>query len=106
MTSRMRPILVTGATGRIGRLVVEELVHAGVPVRALTRRPAEARLPKAVEIVAGDFTVPESLDRSLQGVSTVFLMWTAPPASTRAPLAPLSSALPKASTAAPRCEAR
>jgi uncharacterized protein YbjT (DUF2867 family) len=50
-------------------------------VRALTRRPAEAGLPPAVEVVAGDLTVPESLDAALQGVGAVFLLWTAPPAT-------------------------
>ena len=78
------PVLVTGATGRIGRLVIDELLGAGVPVRALTRRPEAARLPAGAEVVTGDFTVPESLDAGLRGVSTVFLVWTAPPATTQA----------------------
>src|SRR5436309_8923333 len=77
----MHPVLVTGATGRVGRVVIAQLLDAGVPVRALTRRPAEARLPAAVEVVAGDLTVPESLDSPLQDVSAVFLVWTAPPAT-------------------------
>src|SRR5436190_23486815 len=74
----MNPILVTGATGRIGRIVVDQLLAARVPVRALTREPKEARLPAAVEVVSGDFTVPESLDAGLQGASAVFLVWIAP----------------------------
>ena len=77
----MAPVLVTGATGRVGRLVVDQLLGAGLPVRALTRRPAAARLPAAVEVVAGDLTVAESLDAPLQDVSAVFLVWTAPPAT-------------------------
>jgi uncharacterized protein YbjT (DUF2867 family) len=48
-------------------------------VRALTRRPAAARLPAAVEVVSGDLTVPESLEAGLEGVGAVFLVWTAPP---------------------------
>ena len=87
----MKPVLVTGATGRIGRLVVDELLGAGVPVRALTRRPAAARLPAGVEIVPGDFTLPESLDDGLQGVSAVFLVWMAPPATTQAVVERLAS---------------
>jgi uncharacterized protein YbjT (DUF2867 family) len=75
------PILVTGATGRIGRAVVAELLDAGVPVRALTRRPEAAGLPAAVEVVAGDLSVPDSLDAALQGVGSVFLLWTAAPAT-------------------------
>ena len=63
-------VLVTGATGRVGRLVVDELLHAGVSVRALTRRPEQASLPAGVEVVAGDLTVPESLDA---GLATLFI---------------------------------
>jgi uncharacterized protein YbjT (DUF2867 family) len=77
----MNPVLVTGATGSIGRVVIAALLDAGVPVRALTRRPAAAELPPAVDVVSGDLTVPESLDAALQDVSAVFLMWTAPPAT-------------------------
>jgi uncharacterized protein YbjT (DUF2867 family) len=76
------PVLVTGATGRVGRVVVDQLIEAGVPVRALTRRPeAAATFPKNVEVVAGDLTVPESLDAALRGVGAVFLVWTVPPAT-------------------------
>src|SRR5205823_8005048 len=77
----MNPVLVSGAPGRVGRVVVDELLDEGVPVRALTRRPETARLPAAVEVVSGDLTVPESLDAGLHGVSAVFLVWTAPPAT-------------------------
>ena len=34
-----------------------------------------------MEVVAGDFTVPESLDAALRGVGSVFLVWTVPPAT-------------------------
>jgi uncharacterized protein YbjT (DUF2867 family) len=85
------PILVTGATGQIGCEVVAQLAAARVPVRALTRRPADARLPTAVEIVEGDLTVPESLDAALDGVSAVFLLWTAPPAAVPAAVERIAS---------------
>jgi uncharacterized protein YbjT (DUF2867 family) len=85
------PVLVTGATGRVGREVVDQLLGAGVPVRALTRRPAAAGLPAAVEVVAGDLTVPESLDAGLAGVGAVFLVWTAPPATAPAVVERLAS---------------
>src|SRR3954447_22520680 len=79
------PVLVTGATGRVGRVVVELLADAGVPVRALTHRTeAAATLPANVDVVTGDLTVPESLDAALQGVGAVFLVWTAPPATAAA----------------------
>jgi uncharacterized protein YbjT (DUF2867 family) len=64
------PVLVTGATGRVGRAVTGLLVEAGVPVRALTRR-------SAAEVVTGDLTVPESLDTALRGAGTVFLVLAA-----------------------------
>src|SRR6266700_4888263 len=44
--TRVPPVLVTGATGRVGRAVVDLLIDAGVPVRALTHRSeAAATLP-------------------------------------------------------------
>ena len=83
--TRVPPVLVTGATGRVGRAVVHLLVGEGVPVRALTHRPeAAAALPAGVEVVTGDLTVPESLDAALRGVSAVFLVWTVPPATAAA----------------------
>jgi len=77
-------VLVTGATGRVGSGVVAELRKAGVPVRALTRRPETAALPEDVEVVAGDLTSPESLEAPLGGVAAVFLVWTAPGATAAA----------------------
>jgi uncharacterized protein YbjT (DUF2867 family) len=81
--TRVPPVLVTGATGRVGRLVIDQLVGAGVPVRALTHRleAAAATLPANVEVVTGDLTEPESLDAGLRGVGAVFLVWTIPPAT-------------------------
>jgi uncharacterized protein YbjT (DUF2867 family) len=80
--THVAPVLVTGATGRVGRAVVGLLVEAGVPVRALTRRSdTAAMLPAGVEVVTGDLTVPGSLDTALRGAGAVFLVWTAPPAT-------------------------
>jgi uncharacterized protein YbjT (DUF2867 family) len=84
-------ILVTGATGRIGRLVVDELLRAGASVRALTRRPENAALPPGVEVVAGDFTVPASLEAALDGAEAVFLVWTTVPATAAAVFARLAA---------------
>ena len=78
--TRVPPVLVTGATGRVGRAVVDLLIEAGVPVRALTHRSeAKATLPANVEVVTGDLSVPDSLDAGLRGAGAVFLVWTAPP---------------------------
>lgn len=79
--SHQELILVTGATGGVGRLVVDELLRAGASVRALTRRPERAALPVGVEVVAGDFTDPQSLEPALEGVVAVFLVWTVAPAT-------------------------
>jgi uncharacterized protein YbjT (DUF2867 family) len=74
----MNRILVIGATGRVGRQVVSQLLDAGDRVRALCRHPESAGLPASVEIAAGDLTLPETLDPALDGADTVFLVWTAP----------------------------
>jgi len=79
--STAAPVLVVGATGRAGRAVVAELRRLGRPVRALVRRPEAAAFAPEVEVVAGDLTVPESLEPALQGVGAVFLVWTAAPAT-------------------------
>jgi uncharacterized protein YbjT (DUF2867 family) len=48
------------------------MLDAGVPVRALMRRPeAVATLPANVEVVTGDLTMPESLDAGLSGVGAL-----------------------------------
>ncbi len=75
----MKRILVTGATGTVGRQVVSQLPATDVRVRALTRDPALANLPAGVEVRRGDLTVPETLDACLDGVDVVFLVWTADP---------------------------
>ncbi|WP_327589236.1 NAD(P)H-binding protein [Nonomuraea sp. NBC_00507] len=66
--------LVTGATGSVGRHVVDHLVRAGQRVRALTRDPGRARLPEQVEVVQGDLSRAETLVPALQGVEGVHLI--------------------------------
>src|SRR5215208_411571 len=84
------PVLVIGATGRVGREVVTELGRAGLPVRALTRRPATASSPPNVEPVVGELTVPESIERAADGARAVFLVWTASPTTAPAVVAGLA----------------
>jgi len=67
-------ILVTGASGTIGRTVVEQLVQRGASVRALVRDPAKTDFPAGVEVVRGDLLDPDSLRGAFQGVSTLFLL--------------------------------
>jgi uncharacterized protein YbjT (DUF2867 family) len=77
----MNHILVIGGTGTIGRQVLSQLVAVHAQVRAMVRNPDGARLPPQVKVVRGDLTVPGSLDGCLEGIDTVFLVWTAPPSA-------------------------
>jgi uncharacterized protein YbjT (DUF2867 family) len=62
----MNAILVTGATGNVGRPLVAHLVAGGAHVRAVTRRPDTAHFPADVEVVT-------SAAAGLGGTSAVFL---------------------------------
>jgi len=75
----MNRILIIGATGRTGRQVISRLAATGIEIRALVRNPQAAYLPAHIEVVPGDLTLPATLDRCLDGIDTVFLVWTAPP---------------------------
>ncbi|GAA1594961.1 NAD(P)H-binding protein [Actinomadura kijaniata] len=66
-------VLVTGATGFVGRNVVARLRRAGVEVRALTRDPARARFPRDVEVVRGDLADPAGLGAAFEGVERMYL---------------------------------
>lgn len=72
----MSRILVTGGTGKLGRLVVERLLALGQTPRVLTRDPASARvlLGSRVELAAGDFDDPASLARAFDGVRRLLLL--------------------------------
>src|ERR1017187_10697549 len=59
--SHMENILVTGATGNVGRQVVSQLLATDVRVRVMARSPESAGLPRQVEVVRGDLTVPTTL---------------------------------------------
>jgi uncharacterized protein YbjT (DUF2867 family) len=67
-------ILVTGATGRVGRQVVNQLVNRGADVRALVRNPSKADFPATVNVVQGDMLDLDSLRRAFVGVRTLFLL--------------------------------
>jgi uncharacterized protein YbjT (DUF2867 family) len=67
-------ILVTGATGRVGRHVVQQLVDRGAAVRVLVRDPAKANFPAKVDVVRGDLLDIDSLRAAFAGVRTLFLL--------------------------------
>jgi uncharacterized protein YbjT (DUF2867 family) len=65
-------VLVVGATGSIGRLVVAEALRQGHPVRALVRDLARARgLPPEAQCVVGDLTRAETLTPAVDGIDAV-----------------------------------
>jgi uncharacterized protein YbjT (DUF2867 family) len=70
-------ILVTGATGKVGRPLVAGLLAEGAPVRALTRNPEAAGLPAGAEVVRGDPGQPETIVAALAGTTAVFVNVTA-----------------------------
>ena len=84
--ARMNRVLVIGATGNIGGQVVSQLAAKGASVRAMARNPQVAHFPPHVEVVRGDLTDPESLDRCLANIDSVFLVWVAPPTTVDAAL--------------------
>jgi uncharacterized protein YbjT (DUF2867 family) len=68
----MSTVLVVGATGSIGRLVVEEAIRRGYTTRALVRNPDKARrLPPEADVIMGDVTRPDTLSRAVDGVDAV-----------------------------------
>jgi len=72
-------ILVTGATGRTGAVVVTELLKAGYPVRALVRRDdarAAALRDRGVDIAVADMTDAERVALAMRGVQRAY--WLPP----------------------------
>ena len=67
-------ILVTGATGTIGSLVVQGLAGAGAQVNAFVRTPGKQRFPAGAKEVVGDLTDVPSLRAALSSVRTLFLL--------------------------------
>ncbi|MET9759174.1 NAD(P)H-binding protein [Streptomyces sp. NPDC006372] len=72
--TQTQKILVTGATGTVGRQVVAELLARGHEVRALTRDATKAGLPAGVEVAEGDLTEPGTLAPALEGVTGLHLI--------------------------------
>jgi len=65
-------VLVVGATGSIGRLVVNEAIRDGHTVRALVRSLGKGdQLPRRVQVVIGDVTRPDKLSTAVEGADAV-----------------------------------
>ncbi|MFC7830985.1 NAD(P)H-binding protein [Streptomyces sp. NPDC057375] len=71
----MSEILVTGATGNVGREIIAQFRTAGTAVRALVRNPESFPSSNSVQVVAGDLSQPDTLEKALAGFRTVFLIW-------------------------------
>jgi uncharacterized protein YbjT (DUF2867 family) len=68
-------LLITGATGHVGRELVHELDAEGTEIRVLVRDPARAAgLPERAERVVGDLAQPATLAPAFEGVDGVFLL--------------------------------
>lgn len=69
-------ILVTGATGKVGSELINQLVSRGESVRAATRDPLSAglKLPGNVEAVEFNYEQPETFPAALKGIDKVFLV--------------------------------
>ena len=63
------PILVTGGTGTLGRLVVRRLQDAGYDLRVLSRRSHEAE--DGIEFMTGDLATGEGIEAAVEGVETI-----------------------------------
>ncbi|PSQ19644.1 NAD(P)-dependent oxidoreductase [Halobacteriales archaeon QS_8_69_26] len=72
----IRTVLVTGATGTVGRHAVDSLVDRDAHIRVGVRDPGSAtdRFPECVEVVAFDFEKPETWGETLSGVDGLFLV--------------------------------
>ncbi|MFF2557303.1 SDR family oxidoreductase [Nocardia sp. NPDC058058] len=66
-------ILLTGATGNIGRELTRQLATAATPYRALVRDPARAELPGGAAC-RGDLDDPDALTPAFDGISALFLL--------------------------------
>ena len=64
-------VLVTGATGYLGRALVPLLLRRGHTVRVLVRPGSEAKVPAGAEVIVGDALQAQAVGRALEGVDTV-----------------------------------
>src|ERR1700739_2416989 len=75
IVGRTNMILVTGASGNVGKTVLQEVATSGAKHRAMYRSAAEAaKAPAGIETVIADFAQPETLGAALRGVESVYLV--------------------------------
>jgi uncharacterized protein YbjT (DUF2867 family) len=68
-------ILITGASGNVGKTVLQEVAKSGAKHRAMYRSAAEAaKAPAGTETVIADFAKPETLSAALKNVNSVYLV--------------------------------
>jgi uncharacterized protein YbjT (DUF2867 family) len=63
------PILVTGGTGTLGRLVVRRLRGAGCDVRVLSRRSHDSE--DGIQFITGDLASGEGIEAAVDGIETI-----------------------------------
>src|ERR1035437_5760008 len=73
METSIGSILITGATGFIGRRLGQRLVKDGYSVRCMVRQTASA-VPDGAEIVRGDLLEPATLDKALAGIDIAYYL--------------------------------
>ena len=79
-------VLVTGATGSIGRHVVDEAIGQGHEVRALVRGPGKLKPRPGLKIVVADLIQPPTLAVAVEGLDAVVFThgtYGSPPAMRR-----------------------
>jgi len=68
-------ILITGASGSVGKTVLQEACRKESKVRAMYRSEEEAaKAPSGCEVVLADYSDKQSLRNALQGVTSVFVV--------------------------------
>lgn len=65
---------ITGATGTVGKHIVNQLIERGEKVRGLTRNPQNITLAADVEWIKGNLEYPETFEKALQGVEGLYLI--------------------------------